>query len=189
MLNPSVADANLWIVTTSHNYLQLRSRVDRFADSIAGRYSEQIACRAGCNQCCAPGLTVVLVEAVLVGRALGIAEDRVLLQAGQPPLSERGACALLDAAGNCAAYDERPITCRVQGLPLLYPGRAELSICALNFIGAEPHPSSVFDIENVETALFAANLDFCQRAGLRPMSRVALDRLAELAGMPVTRDS
>jgi hypothetical protein len=173
---------------TPHNYLQLRMRVDRFVDSIVGRYHEQIACRAGCNRCCAPGLTVVMVEAVLAGRALGISEERVFLQAGQPPLSEKGACALLDAEGNCAAYAERPITCRVQGLPLKYPGRAELSVCPLNFVGMEPHPTSVFDVENLETALFAANLDFCQRAGLHPMSRVALDRLAELAGLPVTRD-
>lgn len=175
-------------MTTPHNYLQLRTRVDRFVDSILGRYSEQIACRMGCSQCCAPGLTVVLVEAVLVGDALGISQERVLLQAGQPPLSERGACALLDAAGNCEAYAARPLTCRVQGLPLKYPDSAELSVCPLNFVGAEPHPSSVFDVENLDTALFAANLDFCQRNGLRPMSRVALDRLAQLAGMPVTRD-
>jgi hypothetical protein len=175
-------------VTTPHNYLQLRTRVDRFVDSIAGRYSEQIACRAGCNRCCAPGLTVVIVEAVLVGQALGISPERVFLQAGQPPLSEKGACALIDASGNCAVYAERPITCRVQGLPLKIHGDDALSICDLNFVGEEPHESSVFDLENLETALFAANLDFCQRAGLRPMSRVALDRLAELAGLPVTRD-
>jgi hypothetical protein len=188
MLNPRAADATLVAVTTPHNYLQLRSRVDRFVDSILGRYREQIQCRAGCHACCAPGLTVVIVEAVLVGEALGISRERVFLQAGQPPLSEQGACALLDAAGDCAAYEHRPLTCRIQGLPLKYPDRADLSVCALNFVGAEPHPSAVFDVENLETALFAANLDFCQRAGLRPMSRVALDRLAELAGMPVARD-
>ena len=176
-------------MTTFHNYLQLRTRVDRFADSVVGRYREQIACRAGCNQCCAPGLTVVLVEAVLVGRSLGIPQDRVLLQAGQPPLSERGRCALLDAAGSCAAYAERPLTCRIQGLPLQYPGVEKPSVCTLNFVGLEPHPSSVFNLGNLEAALFAANLDFCQRAGLRPSSRVALDRLAELAGLPVARDS
>ena len=175
-------------MTDPHNYLQLRTRVDRFVDSVIGTYPERIACRAGCNQCCAPGLSVVMVEAVLVGRALGISQERVFLQAGQPPLSERGACALIDASGSCAAYAERPLTCRVQGLPLKYPDDPVLSVCPLNFVGAEPHPSSVFDLEKLETALFAANLDFCQRAGLRPMSRVALDRLAQLAGMPVTRD-
>jgi len=170
-----------------HNYLQLRARVDRFVDSIISRYSEQIACGPGCRECCAPGLTVVLVEAVVVGRALAISRDRVLLQAGQPPLSESGACALLDAAGNCAVYAERPLTCRIQGMPLRTPDGA-VSTCASNFIGAEPHASAVFDLERLETALFAANLDFCQQAGLGPASRVALDRLAELAGMPVSRD-
>jgi uncharacterized protein len=168
-----------------HNYLQLRTRVDRFVDSVVARYSEQIACRSGCSECCAGGLTVVLAEAVLVGRALGISAERVYLQAGQPPLVEGGACALLDPSGNCAVYAERPLTCRVQGMPLKYPNEEAVSVCALNFVGHEPHPSAVFDLHNLETALFAANLDFCKRAGLRPMSRVALDRLAQLADMPV----
>ncbi len=168
-----------------HNYLQLRTRVDRFVDSIVARYTDQIACRAGCTQCCAPGLTVVLAEAVLVGRALGVSAERVYLQAGQPPLSEAGTCALVDASGNCAVYAERPLTCRVQGMPLKYPHEEAISVCQLNFVGLEPHPSEVFDLQNLETALFAANLDFCKRAGLRPMSRVALDRLAQLAGMPI----
>lgn len=175
-------------MTSSHGYLQLRTRVDRFVDSVVGRYHEQVACCAGCTQCCAPGLTVVMVEAVHVGRALGLSEDRVFLQAGQPPLSEKGACALLEASGSCSIYAERPLTCRAQGLPLKMPDEAALSVCPLNFVGMEPHPSSVLDLENLETALFAANLDYCQRAGLHPMSRVALDRLAELAGFPVARD-
>jgi uncharacterized protein len=172
-----------------HNYLQLRARVDRFVDSVVARYSEQIACRSGCSRCCAPGLTVVMVEAVLVGRALEISKERIFLQAGQPPLSERGACALLTASGDCSIHAERPLTCRVQGVPLKYPGVDELSVCSLNFVGLAPHASAVFDLQNLETALFAANLDFCKRAGLRPMSRVALDRLAELAGMPISRDT
>lgn len=167
------------------NYLQLRTRVDRFVDSVVSRYSEQIACRAGCSACCSPGLTVVMVEAVLVGRALGIPQDRVFLQAGQPPLSEEGKCALLDAAGTCAAYAERPLTCRVQGMPLRYPKRERIETCELNFVDYEPHPSAVFDLRNLETALFAVNLDFCRRAGMRPMSRVALDRIAQLAGLPI----
>lgn len=169
------------------NYIQLQARVDRFVDSVVSRYSEQISCRAGCNLCCAPGLTVVMVEAVAVGRALGIPQERVFLQAGQPPLSETGSCALLDASGSCSVYADRPLTCRVQGMPLRYPKEDRIDSCELNFVDYEPHPSAVFDMNNLESALFAVNLDFCKHAGMRPMSRVALDRLAELAGVPVLR--
>ena len=67
-------------------------------------------------------------------------------------------------------------------MPLKYPD-GEVSICDLNFVGMDPHNSAVFDVDNLETALFAANLDYCQRMGLHPMSRVAIDRLAQLAGI------
>lgn len=165
-----------------HGYLQLRSRVDRFVESVTARYSEQIACRPGCASCCVGGLTMVMVEAVALGQFLGVHPERVYLQAGQPPLQEEGGCALLDEDGRCRAYGVRPLICRTQGMPLLYPDRDGISTCELNFVGLEPHGSAIFDMENLETALFAANLDYCRKVGLHPTSRVAIDRLVELAG-------
>ena len=165
-----------------HPYHQLRTRIDRFVESVFARYSEQIACRPGCWQCCSGGLTLVMVEAVVVGRSLGIEAERVHLQAGQPPLREDGYCKLLNDDNRCMIYQDHPLICRTQGMPLKYPG-VEVSICDLNFVGIEPHNSAVFDMDNLETALFAANLDYCQRMGLHPMSRVAIDRLAQLAGI------
>jgi len=165
-------------------YYQLRTRVDRFVESVFARYSEQIACCPGCRQCCCGGLTLVLVEAVILGKALGIEVERVHLQAGQPPLREDGRCVLLDGDNRCMIYQNRPLICRTQGMPLKYPD-AEVSVCDLNFVGLEPHHSAVFDMDSLETALFAANLDYCQHMGLHPMSRVAIDRLAQLAGIQV----
>ncbi len=72
----------------TQSYLALRSRIDRFMDSIFARYGEQIVCRPGCSACCQAGLTVVIVEAVVIGHALGISEERIQLKAGQPPLSD-----------------------------------------------------------------------------------------------------
>ena len=71
-----------------HGYIALLKRVDRTADSIEARYGEHIACRPTCEECCVAGLTLVMVEAVVIGEALGIPEERIQLQAGQPPLSE-----------------------------------------------------------------------------------------------------
>lgn len=165
-----------------HPYHQLRTRIDRFVESVFARYSKQIACRPGCGQCCCGGLTLVMVEAVVLGEALGIEAERVHLQAGQPPLYEDGHCGLLDDENRCMTYKDRPLICRTQGMPLKYPG-AEVSTCDLNFVGLEPLHSAVFDMDNLETALFAVNLDYCQHMGIHSMSRVAIDRLARLSGI------
>jgi hypothetical protein len=170
-----------------HSYHKLRSRADRFIDSVTARYSEMIDCRPGCAECCVGGLTVVMVEAAALGEALGIAQERIYLQAGQPPLRSIGACTLLDERGRCRVYPARPLICRTQGMPLRYPDSEGISVCRRNFVDAEPHGSAVFDMANLETALFACNLDYCQRVGLHPMSRVAMDRLAQLAGLDVVR--
>ena len=166
-----------------NSYLQLRSRVDRHVQSVVARYDEQIACKLGCDRCCVGGLTLVLVEAVALGRALGIEDERVFLQAGQPTLNETGKCALLDADGRCTAYRARPLICRTQGIPIAYPDAAELSCCELNFDTAAPHRSLALDAQNLETALFAANLSYCRERDLDPLSRVAIDRLARLAAI------
>jgi hypothetical protein len=140
----------------------------------------QIACRPGCTDCCQGGLTVVVVEAIVIGRALNIAEERILLQAGQPPLHTQGRCTLLGSDELCSIYPARPLICRTHGLPLRYPDTPELSLCEKNFGTSTPHNSAILEMSNVETALFAANLDYCRRNGLNPMARVALDRLASL---------
>ena len=123
---------------------------------------------------------MVMVEAVALGEELGIAEGRVHLQAGQPPLHEEGRCTLLGPDDLCAAYASRPLICRTHGLPLSYPDAEKVVYCEKNFISDTPHSSAVFDAESTETALFAANLDYCRQAGLNPMARVAIDRLTAL---------
>ncbi len=155
-------------------------RTDRFAASVRARYGEQIVCRAGCAECCEAGLSLVMIEAVALGRAYGIDEERILLQAGQPPFRTEGRCALLSADDLCRVYPTRPLICRTHGLALLYPEEETIRFCKKNFISQSPHRSAVLDVANMETALFAVNLDYCQREGLNPMARVAIDRLAVL---------
>ncbi len=161
-------------------YLSLIARIDRFAASVHARYPMQMTCHPTCAECCQAGLTLVMVEAIAVGRALGIEVDRILLQAGQPPLHTEGKCALLGPDNLCRAYEARPIICRTHGLPLLYPDQEGLTICEKNFHEVTPHNSAILDMSAVETALFAANLDFCRRHGYNPSARVAIDRLASL---------
>jgi uncharacterized protein len=161
-------------------YTMLRSRVDRFADQVVARWGDQIVCRAGCSECCQAGLTLTLVEAVAIGESLGIAPERVFLQAGQPSHREDGRCVLLDESAFCRIYGSHPIICRTHGLPLKYPEEDRVRYCEKNFNSLEPHGSAVFDIAALEKALFAVNVDYCRKQGFNPLSRVAIDRLASL---------
>lgn len=163
------------------SYLAFRARIDRFVDSVKARYNEQMTCRPGCATCCQAGLTVVMVEAVVIGESLGIEEDRILLQAGQPPLSTEGTCAMLDEDELCLIYGAHPVICRTHGLPLHNVGDDYISICDKNFLYEAPHISAVLDVGNMETSLFAVNLDYCRKRGLNPMARVSIDRIAILA--------
>ncbi len=49
-------------------------------------------------------------------------------------------CLLLDAAGSCLVYAHRPMTCRLNGLPLLDLSGEPFhdDWCTLNFVGEEP---------------------------------------------------
>ncbi len=164
------------------SYLSLRRRIDRFSASVHARYLDEIHCRRGCFDCCKAGLTLTAVEAVNLGQFLGFSRDRVLLQAGQHPLHLEGYCSFLGEAGQCRVYEERPIVCRTHGLPLAYADEPEIVTCEKNFSVHPPHRSAVLNMENVATALFAVNLEFCRKAGVNPMSRVPIDRIAALKG-------
>jgi len=160
-------------------YLALRKRVERMAESIEARYGEHISCRPTCSECCQAGLTLVLVEAVVIGETMGIPEERILLQAGQPPLHEEGTCSMLTEDGLCRIYKQHPIICRTHGLPLRY-GEDEIMVCYKNFLVEEPHETAIIDMQDINTQLFNANFDYCRRRGLNPMARVAVDRIFEL---------
>ena len=160
-------------------YLALYKRVERMAESIEARYGEHISCRPTCTECCQAGLTVVLVEAVVIGESMGIPEERILLQAGQLPLTEEGACAMLTEDGLCRIYKHHPILCRTHGLPLRYDDN-NIMACYKNFLVEEPHDSAIIDMQDVNTQLFNANFDYCRKRGLNPMARVAIDRIFQL---------
>jgi Fe-S-cluster containining protein len=166
-----------------NSYFSLRDRVDRFAASVRARYRELIQCKVGCSSCCQAGLTLTMIEAVVLGEALDVSEENIHLQAGQSPLSENGSCALLTEDRACSAYLARPLVCRTHGLALRYSDRSDIVHCELNFVQSPPHISSVLDMDNLETALFAVNLEYCRKLGINPLSRVAIDRIGALCAL------
>ena len=162
------------------SYVYLRDRVDQFADSVRDRHGDQMVCGPTCADCCDGGLTLVLVEAVALGVENGIEEKRIHSLAGLPPLHTEGRCTLLNDDKLCAAYASRPLVCRTHGLPLKYADTDGVNICEKNFTSQTPVESAVLDAENMQTALFAVNVDYCNKNGLDPLARVALDRVAGL---------
>jgi uncharacterized protein len=114
---------------------RLHAEVDRETDRLRAVHAARLQCRKGCSGCCTDGLTVFEIEAECIRRHHA---ELLSWNTPHPP----GACALLDGAGGCRIYADRPYVCRTQGLPLrwidLKPDAepAELrDICPLNEAG------------------------------------------------------
>jgi hypothetical protein len=167
-------------------YLALRRKIDAFSDGVVSRRGADLQCRAGCASCCHVELSVSAVEAAAIRAyfaALPAGPKRALRAAlRRRPAASSGAgdpprCAMLLEDDRCAIYAARPLVCRSQGLPLLYPAEAvpeaarrglgadgrALSICPLNFVDAKNPPGSadVLDAERVDVLLSLIN----RRAG------------------------
>ncbi len=66
--------------------------------------------------------------------------------------------------GACAIYDQRPIICRSQGLPLL-TGEDERATCPLNFVStdlASLEDSDVLNLNTLNTLLSVLHQVYCK---------------------------
>jgi Fe-S-cluster containining protein len=107
-------------------YEQLLGAIGRRFDHIASRQSAHMRCASGCHSCCAPGLSVSLVEARALAAHLAARPERareaLALEVSDPHAGQR--CSLLSARGECVVYEARPLVCRTHGAPLLVPVEA-----------------------------------------------------------------
>ena len=89
---------------------------------------------------------------------------------------------LLLREGLCSVYEQRPIICRTQGLPLGYideeAGTIEVSACELNFTQSYPftHDDLLF-MDTFNRRLAGLNQQYCCSAGLRPERRIPISDL------------
>lgn len=157
--------------------LELRRKVDDFYHRIAGQHARSMACRRGCDACCKVDLSVFPVEAEPIRQALtDLPED--LRKAVAQRRESQEHCLFL-VGGECVVYDERPLICRSQGLPLQLEDYSRTA-CELNFQG-EQQPVSLpaVDVLNLATTNLLLSLihrnDIAQRK--LPDERV---RLADL---------
>jgi len=74
------------------------------------------------------------------------------------PEDDETPCVLLSEEGTCLVYDHRPMTCRLNGIPLIDTSGEELfdEWCTLNFIDQDPR--GITDIRHPFKDLFAQEL-------------------------------
>jgi len=79
------------------------------------------------------------------------------------PEEDETPCLLLSEDGGCLVYDSRPMTCRLNGIPLIDVSGEEMfdEWCTLNFIEADPR--RIADLRFEFTELFSQELLLFQR--------------------------
>ena len=117
-------------------------RVDAIAAGIKKRHPEHFMCHPGCFSCCVP-FSVLPVEAAVLQKGLKGLEE---ITSG-----DSGVCPLLTSDGLCAIYEQRPIICRTQGLPIT-SSEIEYAVdcCPLNFRGIPMEDLEKRDILNID---------------------------------------
>lgn len=165
------------------------AKADAHFARIAAAFTDEISCREGCHDCCAPGLSVMLVEALAISAALASLPPALRLPIQQRARAVGRRCALL-VDGRCAVYAARPLICRTHGLPVLEPSAggdapAAIRCCRLNFAAqdADRGPggfpaAAILDGERLTAALVVADALVRQTLGVEQPLRVALRDLA-----------
>jgi len=154
------------------SYQALIEKVDAFFDRVAGRYTQEMKCAAGCDDCCRRTLTFYpfeLERMVEAAKELAEAElEGVIHRARQAGADPEAACPLLKE-GLCLIYAARPVICRTHGLPMLVPGEESLSMCVYNLKGLEHLDGDcVLDLKPVNQILATVNHLLASDRGASP---------------------
>jgi Fe-S-cluster containining protein len=143
------------------SYLALVEKVDTFFDRVAGRYSDEIKCGPGCDDCCRRILSLYpfeidrMMAAAAELEAAGL--EGVIQRSRRAMEDPEAACPLLQE-GRCMIYEARPVICRTHGLPMLVPGEDSLSMCVYNLKGLEHLDGDcVLDLKPVNQILATVN--------------------------------
>lgn len=127
----------------------LRARVDQAFAQVAEQHPQAVVCKPGCDDCCHAMFDLLPVESLRLAMSFSLLDRKLrrdILRradkaaAAYDQLLERAAglagddrmealslarvpCPLL-ADGRCALYQERPLTCRLYGVPVAIAGHA-----------------------------------------------------------------
>ena len=154
------------------DYHLLIEEVEHLAAPIAERLHEHLRCAPGCASCCRP-FSLSPLEAALIAEHLKSEPDTACASPGP------GNCRFL-ARDLCTAYQNRPLICRTQGLPIGYIDemneQIEVSACPLNF--PDDHPFTLEDLlllDPVNARLGELNRRYCEKTGIDAKFRFPLD--------------
>jgi hypothetical protein len=149
-------------------YRELLCRLEAFAAVVLKTHRDDIACAAGCCDCCSQVLELLPVEFLYL--------EAAARQSGLTRPAKAGPGCPLLSGGRCLLYDYRPVICRTHGLPLLIEeeGRRRVDCCPKNFrragLAAVPG-GSLLDLERVNLLLVSVNHVFARARGLDPLGR------------------
>ena len=102
-------------------YAQLEAKVDAFFARVHEAHADAMACGKGCFDCCSDRLSITLLEAATLARAIA-----AMPSSARASLSEHArradssVCAALADDGSCMVYAARPLICRSHGVPIRY---------------------------------------------------------------------
>lgn len=158
-------------------YEALAARTDDLFERVRAQFPAEVACAAGCSDCCHALFDMSLVEAMALNRAFnarfgfggprsavleaasdadraatrlkrhyfqrakqGATDGDILGEAAR----DRLRCPLLGPDNHCALYEQRPITCRVYGVPTAIHGQAH--VCGkCGFVPGGAYPTVALD--------------------------------------------
>lgn len=168
-------------------YQRLINWIDRFLAR-----AQKPRCPPGCAVCCRPDLALFPVEAFRLRKAfLGLpAEARARIRSEKGP---RGPWCSLLVGGGCLLYPERPVLCRTHGVPFFTKAEGEEDAWEVHggcevlegpdvFLSENPAAVSLLDLDRVNEALAAVNLNFLRSLPLSAAGlpdRIPVERIVQ----------
>lgn len=142
------------------NYFRLIESIDARCREIQRDFSDHLACRRGCADCCR-SFSIFPVEAAAIRNGVETLPSERYKQIVTRSRSngQTDQCSLLEN-GECLIYPFRPIICRTHGFPILTRanGNPEVDFCPKNFTQIASLPANaMIDIDRLNETLVAVN--------------------------------
>jgi Fe-S-cluster containining protein len=181
------------------HYEELVKKADASFHRMETDYGECMGCRIHCSDCCHALFGLFLIEAAYIQEHFqklpGGERSAALLRADNADMDlkkvevklqrhghdpqmraltlarERVRCPLLDQNEECILYTQRPITCRVYGIPTAIQGKVRVCPAAA-FKPEETYP--VFDLDGVYKALYQLSKEILVERGAEDLEKASL---------------
>lgn len=191
-----------------HEYELLAAKADRAFDEVKKDFAGCIKCTLGCSDCCHAVFGIFPVEAAYLKyhfdrldrgvrrealtRSRKAAAELEKIEQEMQAAPDSGAreeilsrarvrCPLLDEEEKCILYRQRPLTCRVYGIPSISGGRPRVCWKA-GFQKGKTYP--VFNLDAVYRELYKLSRKLLGRAGQNDLEKASL-----LVSLPVVLQS